>query len=112
MELMQAVLTTPGATSVEVRRAVSERVTSRVLQRPDAPAGTASVPDNALLSAEMMAYVDSVAERSDDVTTVQVDALRDAGLSEDAIFELTVVAAVARGTAQLQRGIDALEAGG
>lgn len=106
---MQAVLTTPGATSAEVRRAVSERVRSRVLQRTDAPAGTSSVPDTDLLSAEVMAYVDNVSERSDDVTTAQVDALRDAGLSEDAIFELTVVAAVARGTAQLQRGFEALD---
>lgn len=107
---MQAALTTPGATSAEVRRAVNERVRVRVLQQSEPPGG--SSPDPRIsLSAEIMAFVDGVAERSSDVTAAQVDALRETGLSDEAIFELTVVAAVSRGIVQLERGLDALEGG-
>ena len=108
-DLVQAVLTTPGATSTDVRRAVSDRVRRRALEKPGAPS---SIQDSELLSEEMKAYVDQVAERAHDVTPAQVQALLNGGLSEDAVFELTVVAAVARGALELERGLETLEAGG
>ena len=110
-DLVQAALTTRGATSAEVRRAVHDRVKRRALEETGSGAGegASSEHDGVLLSEQMKAYVDCVAERAHEVTTAQVQALLDAGLSDDAIFELTVVAAVARGTLQLERGLEALE---
>ena len=110
-ELVQAALTTRGATSVEVRRAVHDRVRRLALENTGSGTGkgASSELDGVLLSEQMKAYVDCVAGRAHEVTTAQVHALRDAGLSDEAIYELTVVAAVASGTLQLERGLAALE---
>lgn len=112
-DLARAVLTTLGATSEEVRRAVRDRVRRRALERTGRHNGESTSPahETEPLSEEMKAYVDAVAEHAHDVTDAQVQALLKGGLSEEAVFELTVVAAVARGIFQLERGLAALEAG-
>jgi alkylhydroperoxidase family enzyme len=54
-------------------------------------------------------YVETVRRHAYRVTDVQVEALRDAGLSEDDVFELTVAAAVGAGLARLDAGLGAMQ---
>jgi alkylhydroperoxidase family enzyme len=49
-----------------------------------------------------------VAKHAYKVTDADVEALRHAGYSEDAIFEITLSAALGAGLARLERGIEAL----
>jgi alkylhydroperoxidase family enzyme len=51
--------------------------------------------------AEMSAYLEKVRERAYAVLDRDVDALRDAGFSEDEIFEQTVAVAIAEGLRRL-----------
>ncbi len=53
-------------------------------------------------------YLTKVRERAYTVTDEDVQALKDAGHSEDEIFELTVSAAVAAGLERLDAGLGAL----
>ena len=55
------------------------------------------------------AYIDTVRRHAYRVTDAQVEALRDAGLSEDEVFELTVAAAVGAGLARLEAGLGAMQ---
>ena len=55
------------------------------------------------------AYTDTVRRNAYRVTDAQVEALRDAGLSEDDVFELTVAAAVGAGLERLEAGLGAME---
>jgi alkylhydroperoxidase family enzyme len=105
--LMDAVLNSPGQTSTSFRQAVQNRaggpprrtaepaLADRVAKRPDLPPAVA-------------AYVDKVALHAYKVTDADIEALKRAGYSEDAIFEITVSAAVAAGLARFERGRDAL----
>ena len=86
--LINAVLRTPGATSESLRRAVLEP--------------TGNVPE------ALSRYVDTVARHAYRVTDADVAGLKDAGYSEDAIFEITVAAAVGAAMHRLQRGMAAL----
>jgi alkylhydroperoxidase family enzyme len=54
-------------------------------------------------------YLDTVRRHAYRVTDRHVLELREAGLSEDEIFELTVAAAVAAGLERLEAGLRALE---
>ena len=91
--LTESVRGTPGDTPTELRRAVEARA---------AGDGRADVPD------ALHAYVDKVARNAYRVTDGDVEALKRAGYSEDAIFEITVAAAVGAGLARLERGLSAL----
>ncbi|MEX2157651.1 MAG: hypothetical protein WD773_12530 [Gemmatimonadales bacterium] len=85
--LVDAVLNMPGDTSSELRRAVMER---------------GKVP------APLAPYVDKVAQHAYKVTDEDVAALRLAGHSDDALFEVTVSAAVGAALERLERGMAAL----
>lgn len=85
--LVDAVLTTPGATPGALRRAV--------LVREKVPAPLAP-------------YVDNVYLRAYKVTDADLAGLARAGYSEDAVFELTVAAAVGAALKRLDRGMAAL----
>ena len=52
-----------------------------------------------------------VRDQSFRITEGAVDDLRSAGLSEDAIFELTVAAAIGAADRQLRAGLDLLKGG-
>jgi alkylhydroperoxidase family enzyme len=52
-------------------------------------------------SPELMAYLEQVRTRAYSVTDADVDQLKDAGLSEDEIFEQTVAAAISEGLRRL-----------
>lgn len=94
-ELWDAVLTGPGHLDFDRRRAIARRST-------DPPEAAAVGPD------ELARYVDKVARQAYRVTSDDVVALREAGLSEDQIFEATIVAAVAASRVRLERGVAAL----
>ena len=57
---------------------------------------------------DFAAYLDKVSRRAYTVTDADVQALEDAGHSEDEIFEQTVSAAVAAGLERLEAGLSAL----
>ena len=63
----------------------------------DVVAGTAPAP------AEMTAYLEKVRDRAYAVVDRDIEALKEAGISQDAIFEQTVAVAVAEGLRRLDR---------
>ena len=69
----------------------------RVAARPDRPAPPA-----------FAAYLEKVRLHAYKVTDADVQALNDAGFSDDEIFEHTVSAAVAAGLSRLDAGLGAL----
>jgi|SRR5579859_321328 len=89
--LTRAVLFGPGRLAAEARQAA---------------ASTGAVP------AEAQEYVQKVACAAYRVTDEDVAALRQAGYTEDQIFELTVSVALGAGLARLEAGQAALAAGG
>lgn len=98
--LIDAVLTSPGETEPSLRRAVEERaaqLSGRSITKVDA------VP------AALVRYVDKVALHAYKTTDEDIEALRKAGYSEDAIFEVTLSAALGAGMARLERGLAALK---
>lgn len=57
---------------------------------------------------ELTPYLDKVRRNAYKVTDQDVQALKDAGLSEDVIFEQTVSVAVAAGLERLKAGLEVL----
>jgi len=88
----EAVLGTPGDADIELRRAVSVV----------AAGGTAELPD------DLRPYVEKVARNAYKVTDEDVGALRAAGYSDDAIFELTLAAALGAARMRLDAGLAAM----
>lgn len=58
---------------------------------------------------QLESFVDRVAQRAYEVTDAHVAALRQAGYSEQAIFEIAASAALGAGIARLERAVAALE---
>ena len=85
--LVGAVLNAPGATPEALRRAVLEH---------------ASIPP------ALASYVDTVKRHAYKVTDADIAALQRAGHSDDALFEMTVAAAVGAALHRLDRGMAAL----
>jgi alkylhydroperoxidase family enzyme len=56
----------------------------------------------------MAAYLEKVRERAYAVTDADVEQLKAAGLTEDAIFEQTVAVAIAEGLRRLDRAADVI----
>jgi hypothetical protein len=94
--LIDAVLRTPGATCEWLRRAVLERAQGKPGPRDAVPPALAH-------------YVDTVARHAYRVMDADVRALQtEGGQSDDAVFEVTVVAAVGAAMYRLERGMAAL----
>jgi alkylhydroperoxidase family enzyme len=72
-------------------------VTDPVAELRAVAAGSAPAP------AEMADYLEKVRNRAYAVVDRDVDALKEAGFSEDEIFEQTVVVAIAEGLRRLDR---------
>jgi alkylhydroperoxidase family enzyme len=89
----EAILETPGEADLELREAVAAYAAGR----------SADIPD------DLRPYVDKVAQHAYKVTDADVDALRAAGYTEDAIFELTLAAALGAAQARLDAGLTALD---
>jgi alkylhydroperoxidase family enzyme len=99
--LQQSVLAGPGTTDVALRRAVEAR----------AAADGGRPGEAAALPPELVDYVDKVSRHAWQVTDEDVARLQRAGYSEDAIFELTLAAALGAAMGRLERGLAALEGG-
>ena len=98
--LTDAVLTGFGVTDVKLRQAVealSASYSGRISTQTD------DVPF------ALRPYVEKVARYAYKVTDEDIQALQQAGYSEDAIFEITVSAALGAGMARLERGLAALK---
>ncbi len=93
--LIGAVLNGRGDTPASLRRAVLEHAQ----ETPGARDG---------LPATLARYVDTVARHAYKVTDADVAALQSAGNSDDALFEITVAAAVGAALHRLERGMAAL----
>jgi hypothetical protein len=100
--MVEALLSRPGDLTPETRQALLHR--ARVLSMGDDPA--AEVP------AELAPYVDKVTRWAYKVVDRDIDGLRAAGWSEDAIFEATLCAATGAGLARFERGLALLHEGG
>ena len=57
----------------------------------------------------MAAYLDKVRNRAYTVTDADVDALKDAGFSEDEIFEQTVATAIGEGLRRLDAALEVIK---
>src|SRR5919108_249244 len=91
--LIDSVLETPGDTSPALRRTV--------LERGKRPSGTRTDT----LPLPLATYVDKVARHAYKVTDDEVAALQRGGQSENAMFELTVAAALGAALERLERGM-------
>lgn len=100
--LVDSVLTAPGETDPALRRAVEAR-SAALGGRPDRGAPSAEEIPEALRT-----YVDKVARHAYKVTDGDLDDLKQAGYSEDAIFEITLSAALGASMSRLERGLAAL----
>lgn len=100
--LRDAALTSPGVTDAKLRQAV-EAFSATYGSR--AGTQTETVPPTLRL------YVEKVACHAYKVTDEDIQALQQAGYSEDAIFEITVSAALGAGMARLERGLAVLKGG-
>ena len=99
--LVNAVLTTTGDTDPHLRRSVEARA-AQLGGRPTSTPAPEVPPD-------LTRYVDKIALHAYKVTDADVDALRQAGYSEDAILEITLSAALGSALSRLERGLAALE---
>ncbi|HWB77088.1 MAG TPA: hypothetical protein VG755_19100 [Nannocystaceae bacterium] len=88
-DLRKTVLHTPGSTTTELRRAAAQRG-----DLPDTLAG----------------YVDMLHEHADRIGTPDIAALHKAGYDDDAIFEITVAAAVGAASHRCARALAVLDA--
>jgi alkylhydroperoxidase family enzyme len=98
--LIEAVLRDPGETNFRLRSAVEARAAQL--------GGRASLSQPDPLPAEVECYTAKVAQHAYRIEDRDIEALRAAGYSEDAIFEMTLSAALGAGIARLEVGLNAL----
>lgn len=96
-------MTTAGDTSGELRRAVKARAGGL---------GPMEVPEAMEVPETLVPFVEKIAHHAYRVTDADLEALKQAGYSEDAIFELTLSAALGAGLLRLDRGLSALRGDG
>lgn len=102
--LRASVLQGRGETRPELRQAAVARA-AELAGDPAAPPAPA-LPEN------LRDYVDAVSLHAHRITDEDVQALRRAGYSEDAVFEVSLSVAVGAGLARLERGLAALRGEG
>ena len=90
--LSEAVLETPGDLDPALRRTIAAYASGEEAEPPE----------------ELRAYLDKVARHAYKVVDADLDRLRELGYSEDAIFELTLAAALGAARARLAAGLAAL----
>lgn len=98
--LVQAVRHAAGDTDASLRLAVAARAAvlgGGAAERADEP-----------LPPPVAAYVERVALRAHEITDAEIQALLAAGYSQDAVFEITVGAALGAALGRLDRGLGAL----
>ena len=98
--LVDSVLSGRGDSNPELRRAVEQQA---AVHAGRSPKGGPRLPEG------LGSFVDKVARHAFKVTDEDIEALRDSGYSEDAIFELTLSAALGAGIARLDRAMAAMK---
>ena len=98
--MVDAVLSRPGDTDPTLRRAI---------EAWSAKLGGRSGTEVVEIPAELTGYVNKVALHAYKTLDEDIESLRNAGYSEDAIFEITLSAAIGAGQARLERGLAALK---
>ncbi len=98
--LIDVVLSSPGETDSKLRCAVEARAAQL--------SGRAS-SQNSQVPGALERYTAKVALHAYKITDQDIETLKDAGYSEDAIFELTLSAALGAGMARLEIGLSALK---
>ncbi len=99
-DLISSVLTTPGDTTPALRRAVETKAAR--------PGENPSDEKIEKLPVELVRYTEKVALHAYKVTDKDIEALQGIGYSDDAIFELTLSAALGAGLSRLNSGLCAL----
>lgn len=98
----RAILESQGVTDPALRHAAF----ARSVELSGGPAaGAGGIPEN------LRGYIDAVALHAYRITDEDLQELRRAGYSEDAIFEVSVAASVGAGLARLERGLSVLRGG-
>jgi alkylhydroperoxidase family enzyme len=100
--LIDTVLTSPAETAPAIRRAVADHAAG-LSERATTKGG--EVPS------DLVGYVSKVALHAYKTTDEDIEALLTAGYSEDAIFEITLCAALGAGLARWERGLAVLKGG-
>jgi hypothetical protein len=100
--LIDAVLNSPGETNPALRRAVKEQAAQLSTRSSQ---GVDQIPQ------ELVAYVKKVALYAYRTTEEDIKDLQTAGYGEDAIFELTLSAALGAAMTRLECGLAALKGG-
>jgi alkylhydroperoxidase family enzyme len=98
--LIDAVLNSPGETDSTLRHAIEEQ-SAQLSLRSSQPVE--------LIPPALIAYVKKVALSAYKITDEDIQALHRAGYTEDAIFEITLSAALGAGMTRLQRGLAAMK---
>jgi alkylhydroperoxidase family enzyme len=98
--LNQAILYGHGVTQPALRQAVESGA---------ATLGGRSSKQGSEAPAALTQYIEKVARHAYKVTDADIEALQQAGYSEDAIFEITVSAALGAAMGRLERGLAALK---
>ncbi len=101
-QLLHAVLDSPGDTDPLLRHTIQEQVAQL--------SGSSSREGN-VIPTELSGYITKVALHAYKTTDKDIERLREAGYSEDAIFEITLSIALGAGMARLERGLLALQGG-
>ena len=99
--LANAILTNSGDTESNLRYTVEARAAQL--------GGRPTTENMAEVPAELIRYIDKIAQYAYKVTDTDIDALCQVGYSEDAILEITLSAALSAGLSRLERGLAALE---
>lgn len=97
---LNALLTGKGKTSPKLRQeivAYGQQLAGVAGVKGDVPAG-------------LIPYLDKVAHRAYQISDKEIERLKESGLSEDEIFEITVAAAIGSGLGRMTQGLKALAA--
>jgi len=100
-DLVKSILTTPGDTDPALRRTIEARAA-------ELGGGLGERPAPGEIPEALRSYVDKVARHAYKVTDHDIEDLKKAGYSEDAIFEITLSAALGAGQSRLERALTAL----
>lgn len=99
--LRRAVLSGPGTTDAVLREAVEGLAAEA--------GGRAEGGEIGRIPSDLTEYIEKVIRHAYRVTDDDISRLKETGYSEDAIFEITLAAALGAGMGRLERGLAALK---
>lgn len=101
--MSEAVVTSEGTTTPELRQSIQAYTAALSTHSAQADAIAATLPT------ELLTYLKKIALYAYKVTDENIEELKQAGYSEDALFEITLSGALGAGMARLQHGLQALK---